>query len=132
MGGLSALIGGPCVAAPLAGALIYIGQTGDAVLGGLALFTMSLGMGVPLLIIGTSAGRLLPRAGPWMEGVKRLFGYFLLGFAIYLLSRVVDERVHMLVRAALLAGFAVHQGVLRGAGRGLGWRRRSGRAAGFL
>ena len=132
MGALSALIVGPCVAAPLAGALIYIGQTGDAVLGGLALFTMSLGMGVPLLIIGTSAGRLLPRAGPWMEGVKRLFGYVLLGVAIYLLSRVVDAQVHMLLWAALLAGFAVHQGVLRGAGRGLGWRGRSGRAAGFL
>ncbi|MEW8422088.1 MAG: protein-disulfide reductase DsbD, partial [Candidatus Thiodiazotropha sp.] len=79
MGFLSALIVGPCVAPPLAGALIYIGQTGDAMLGGLALFALSMGMGAPLIAIGTSAGKLLPRAGSWMDAVKAVFGVALLG-----------------------------------------------------
>ena len=74
MGLLSALIVGPCVAPPLFGALIFIGQTGDAVLGGVALFALSLGMGAPLIAIGTSAGKLLPRAGAWMDAVKAVFG----------------------------------------------------------
>ena len=86
MGAVSALIVGPCVAAPLAGALLYIGQTGDAVLGGTALFTMALGMGVPLLLVGISAGTLLPKAGPWMESVKKAFGFILLGTALWLVS----------------------------------------------
>jgi thiol:disulfide interchange protein DsbD len=71
MGALSAIIVGPCVAAPLAGALLYIGQTGDAALGGAALFSMGLGMGAPLLAVGVSAGTLLPKSGPWMEAVKK-------------------------------------------------------------
>ncbi len=83
MGMLSALVVGPCVAAPLAGGLLYIAQTRDVVMGGLALFTMALGMGAPLLVIGTSAGALLPRAGRWMNGVKRLFGVILLGVALF-------------------------------------------------
>jgi thioredoxin:protein disulfide reductase len=74
MGAISALIVGPCVAAPLAGALLYISQTGDVVLGGISLFSLALGMGVPLLLVGVSAGALLPRAGGWMEAVKRFFG----------------------------------------------------------
>ncbi|MGH6690841.1 MAG: protein-disulfide reductase DsbD, partial [Gammaproteobacteria bacterium] len=78
MGVLSALILGPCVAAPLAGALLYIGQSRDLVLGGSALFAMALGMGVPLLAVGASAGALMPKAGPWMETVKRGFGTLLL------------------------------------------------------
>lgn len=84
MGALSALIVGPCVAAPLAGALLYIGQTGDAVLGGTALFVMALGMGVPLLLVGLSAGTLLPKAGPWMKWVNRFFGVLLLATAVWL------------------------------------------------
>lgn len=76
MGALSAIIVGPCVAAPLAGALLYIGQTGDALLGGLALFCMALGMGVPLLVLGFSAGTLLPKSGPWMEAVKKVLASF--------------------------------------------------------
>lgn len=102
MGMLSALIVGPCVAAPLAGALLYISQSGDAVLGGSALFAMALGMGVPLLAVGASAGALVPKAGPWMESVKRFFGVLLLAVAIYLVSPVIPLAVQMLAWAALL------------------------------
>ncbi len=102
MGALSALIVGPCVAAPLAGALLYIGQTGDAVLGGTALFVMALGMGVPLLAVGLSAGTLLPRAGPWMEAVKKAFGVVLLATAVWLVSPVVPVAAQMLAWAVLL------------------------------
>ena len=102
MGALSALIVGPCVAAPLAGALLYIGQTGNAVLGGTALFVMALGMGVPLLIVGLSAGTLLPRAGAWMEAVKKFFGVLLLATAVWLVSPVIPAFAQMLAWAALL------------------------------
>lgn len=102
MGALSALIVGPCVAAPLAGALLYIGQTGNAVFGGAALFMMALGMGVPLLVVGLSAGTLLPRAGAWMEAVKRGFGVLLLATAVWLVSPVIPAVVQMLAWAALL------------------------------
>lgn len=102
MGALSALIVGPCVAAPLAGALLYIGQTGDAVLGGAALFAMALGMGVPLLLVGLSAGTLLPRSGPWMEGVKKGFGVALLATAVWLVSPVIPQVAQMLAYALLL------------------------------
>jgi thiol:disulfide interchange protein DsbD len=108
MGFLSALIVGPCVAAPLAGALIYIARTGDAVLGGAALFALSLGMGVPVLIVGTSAGRLLPRVGPWMSAVKALFGAILLGVAIYLLERLVPVWASMALWGTLFVGLAVY------------------------
>jgi thiol:disulfide interchange protein DsbD len=103
MGALSALIVGPCVAAPLAGALLYISQSRDVVLGGSALFAMALGMGVPLLVVGASAGALLPKAGPWMETVKRFFGVLLLAVAIYLVSPLLPIAVHMLAWALLLA-----------------------------
>ena len=108
MGVLSALIVGPCVAAPLAGALLYISQSGDAALGGLALFAMALGMGVPLLVVGASAGALLPKSGPWMETVKRFFGVMLIAVAIYLVSPVVPVAVQMLAWAALMILTAVH------------------------
>ncbi len=113
MGLLSALIVGPCVAPPLAGALIYIGQTGDALLGGLALFAMSLGMGAPLVAIGTSAGKLLPRAGGWMDAVKGVFGVLMLAVAIYLLERVVPETLAMLLWGILLISSAVYMGALK-------------------
>ena len=100
MGFLSALIVGPCVAAPLAGALIYISQTGNAVLGGIALFALSMGMGAPLLVIGASAGKLLPRAGVWMETVKAVFGVMLLAVAIWMLERIVSSAVAMLMYLA--------------------------------
>ena len=102
MGILSALIVGPCVAAPLAGALLYISQSGDAVLGGSALFAMALGMGAPLLAVGASAGALVPKAGPWMESVKRFFGVLLLAVAIYMVSPVIPMAVQMLAWSALL------------------------------
>ncbi|TXH71217.1 MAG: protein-disulfide reductase DsbD [Thiothrix sp.] len=112
MGALSALIVGPCVAAPLAGALIYIGQSGDALLGGAALFMLSIGMGIPLLIIGTSAGKFLPRAGAWMESVKAVFGVMLLGVALTLLERILPEMVSMFLWAALLIIAAIYMGAL--------------------
>lgn len=108
MGALSAVIIGPCVAAPLAGALLYIGQTGDVVLGGAALFTLSLGMGVPLLLIGLSAGSLLPHAGAWMQGVKNFFGVAMLGIAIWLISPLISPALHMLLWATLLIVSAIH------------------------
>lgn len=108
MGALSALIIGPCVAAPLSGALLYIGQSGDFVLGGVALFVMSLGMGVPLLLIGASAGSLLPRAGTWMNVVKAVFGVLMLGVAIWLLERILPVAVTMAMWAALLIVSAIY------------------------
>ena len=102
MGALSALIVGPCVAAPLAGALLYIGQTGDAVLGGIALFVMALGMGVPLLIVGATAKSALPHSGPWMEAVKKAFGVLLLATAVWLVSPVIPVAAQMLAWALLL------------------------------
>ena len=108
MGALSALIVGPCVAAPLAGALLYIGQSGDALLGGAALFTMALGMGTPLLVVGTSAGTLLPKSGPWMEAVKRAFGVILLATAVWLVSPVIPVVVQMLAWALLLIVPAIY------------------------
>lgn len=110
MGFLSALIVGPCMAAPLAGALIYIGQTGDPVLGGMALFVMSLGMGVPLILIGTSAAKFMPRAGLWMESVKAGFGVVLLLMAIWMLDRVVPTEVSMLLSAIVLIVSSVFMG----------------------
>ena len=102
MGALSAIIVGPCVAAPLAGALLYIGQTHDAVLGGVALFALALGMGAPLLLIGTSAGVLLPKAGAWMESVKKFFGVMLLALAIWIVQPLLPIGAQMLLWAALL------------------------------
>jgi thiol:disulfide interchange protein DsbD len=112
MGVLSALIVGPCVAAPLAGALIYIGQSGDAVLGGAALFALSIGMGIPLLIIGTSAGKFLPRSGAWMEAVKAVFGVMLLAVALTLFERILPEMISMFLWAALLIISAVYMGAV--------------------
>jgi thioredoxin:protein disulfide reductase len=108
MGFLSALIVGPCVAPPLAGALVYIGQTGDAVLGGMALFVMSLGMGVPLLLIGLGAGKFMPKPGGWMESITKIFGIVMLGVAIWLLERVLSAAVIMSLWALLLLGSAIY------------------------
>jgi thioredoxin:protein disulfide reductase len=105
MGGLSALIVGPCVAAPLAGALVFISQTKDVVIGGLALFSLAMGMSVPLLLVGVSAGSLLPKAGGWMEGVKTFFGVMLLGVALWIVSPVLPGWALMIViGAGLLVG----------------------------
>jgi thiol:disulfide interchange protein DsbD len=112
MGVLSALIVGPCVAPPLAGALVYISRSGDSVLGGVALFAMALGMGVPLLAIGTSAGALLPRAGAWMVAVKKAFGVMMLAVAIGFLSRILPGPFTLSLWAVLLIITSVHLGAL--------------------
>ena len=124
MGVLSALIVGPCVAAPLAGALIYIAQTGDGVLGGTALFAMSMGMGAPLIVVGTSGGKLLPKAGPWMDAVKAVFGVMLLAVAIYLLERIIPGWIALLLWAALFIVSGIYMGALEHLAQGAsGWRR---------
>ena len=108
MGFLSALIVGPCVAPPLAGALVYIGQTGDAILGGAALFVMSLGMGIPLLLIGLGAGKYMPKPGGWMENVTKVFGIVMLGVAIWMLDRVLSPIIVMYLWALLFIGAALY------------------------
>ena len=124
MGFLSALIVGPCVAAPLAGALIYISQTGDAVLGGIALFALSLGMGAPLIAIGTSAGKLLPKAGPWMDAIKAVFGVLLLAVAIWMLERILPVAVIMFLWGVLFIVSAVYLKALDPVDpQGSGWQK---------
>ncbi len=124
MGALSALIVGPCVAPALMGALIYIGQTGDAVLGGAALFAMAIGMGIPLVVWGTSAGKLLPRAGGWMNAVKAVFGVGLLALAIWMLERVVPPAVTMFLWGVLAVACGVYLGALTRLDEQVsGWRK---------
>jgi thiol:disulfide interchange protein DsbD len=108
MGAISALIVGPCVAAPLAGALVYISQTRDVLIGGAALFAMAIGMSIPLLLVGVSAGSLLPRAGAWMDAVKRFFGVLMLAMALWLVSPVIPAAAQMLLWAALLLGYGFY------------------------
>lgn len=112
MGFLSALIVGPCMAPPLAGALIYIGQTGDAVLGGAALFAMSVGMGLPLILVGTLGGKYMPRAGTWMNAVKAVFGVLMLAVAIWMLERVIPASISQILWAVLLISSAIYMGTL--------------------
>jgi len=112
MGAISAVIVGPCVAPPLAGVLLYISQTGNAILGGMALFFMGLGFGVPLLIVGATSGELLPRAGQWMEGIKRIFGVIMLGVAIWFLERVIPNNLSLLLWSILFTGTAVFFGAM--------------------
>ncbi len=107
MGVLSAAIVSPCVAAPLAGALLYISQTRDVMLGGIALFAMSLGMGVPLILVGVFEGAFLPKSGHWMRSVKHFFGALLLAVAIWIVSPVLPAAAQMLAWAALLVGSAM-------------------------
>ena len=124
MGLLSALIVGPCVTAPLVGALIYIAETGDAVLGGMALFSLSMGMGAPLLLIGASAGKVLPRAGAWMDAVKAVFGVLLLGLAIWLLERVIPAVASMTLWAILIIVSAIYMGALESLdSNSSGWKK---------
>jgi thioredoxin:protein disulfide reductase len=124
MGMLSAAIVSPCVAAPLAGALLYIGQTRDTVLGGTALFSMAIGMGVPLLVVGVSEGVLLPKSGPWMHAVKQFFGVLLLAVAVWILAPVIPVAAQMLLWALLLVGSGVFLGALEPLAHGSsGWKR---------
>ncbi len=110
MGLLSGLIVGPCLAPPLAGALIFIGQQGDPFLGGIALFSLSLGMGLPLLVIGTSGGALLPKAGDWMDTIKAIFGVLMIGLAIWMLERILPGWVSLFLWGGLLIIIAVYLG----------------------
>ncbi|HLQ01765.1 MAG TPA: protein-disulfide reductase DsbD [Burkholderiales bacterium] len=124
MGVLSAAIVSPCVAAPLAGALLYIGQTRDTVLGGAALFSMAIGMGAPLVLVGVSGGMLLPKAGHWMRAVKEFFGVLLLAVAIWIIAPVIPVAVQMLLWAALFIGSGVFLGALEPLPHGAsGWSR---------
>lgn len=124
MGLLSALVVGPCVAPALMAALIYIGQTGDSTLGGLALFAMGLGMGVPLIAFGTSAGRLMPRAGTWMEAVKAFFGVGLLALALWMLDRTLSGHTMLLLWSFLFIGSGVYLGALEPVPEmASGWRK---------
>ena len=132
MGGLSAVIVGPCVAAPLAGALVYISQTRDVLLGGVALFAMAMGMSVPLLLVGLSAGAVLPRAGAWMERIKHFFGFMLLGVALWMIAPVLPAWATMLLLAALLLAGAVYLGAFERIEPGMTPRRAATKGAGLF
>ncbi|MBU0720901.1 protein-disulfide reductase DsbD [bacterium] len=121
MGFLSALIVGPCVAPPLAGTLVYIGQTGDAVLGGVALFVMSLGMGAPLLLIGAGSGKFMPRPGGWMNRVSEVFGVIMLAIAIWMLQKIASTQTIMALWAALFTISSIYLGALEPLGTKRGW-----------
>lgn len=124
MGFLSALIVGPCVAPPLAAALIVIGASGSALLGGTALFALSMGMGVPLILFGVSAGKLVPKAGPWMDSIKAVFGIALLALAIWMLERIIQGPVILLLWGVLAIASGVYLGALERIPEGAsGWRR---------
>ncbi len=112
-GALSVLVVSPCVSAPLAGALVFISSTGDAAMGGLGLLALALGMGVPLLIVGTFGATLLPRSGAWMQHVKSAFGVLLLGIAIWLVERLLPGPLTLLLWGALAIGSALALGALR-------------------
>lgn len=120
-GALSVLVVSPCVSAPLAGALVFISTTGDAAMGGAALLALALGMGVPLLLVGTFGTTLMPRTGAWMEGVKTAFGLLLLGVAIWLVERLLPGPLALLLWAALAVATALALGALRPETRG--WAR---------
>ncbi len=122
MGVLSTLVVSPCVSAPLAGALVHIGATGDVLYGGSALLALGLGMGAPLLIVGASGGHLLPRAGAWMDAVKAVFGVLLLATAIWLLERVLPAPATLALWALLLIGSGCYLGALDRAPQS-GWGR---------
>ncbi|MEM7379549.1 MAG: protein-disulfide reductase DsbD, partial [Pseudomonadota bacterium] len=121
MGVLSDLIVGPCITAPLVGILIYISSTGDALVGGLTLFALALGMGAPLLVIGTTAGQWLPRAGAWMSTVKAVFGVLLLAMAIWMLDRAVAPQVTLALAGVLAVCSGVYLGAFDSAERG--WQK---------
>jgi len=122
MGVLSAIIVGPCIAPPLAGALLYISQTSDAVLGGMVLFAMGMGMGVPLLVIGTSEGKLLPKTGVWMESIKHMFGVLLLGVAVWFMERVLPGSLALALWSLLFIVTAIYMGALDRSERQSRWQ----------
>lgn len=121
IGALSALIVSPCVSAPLAGALLYISTTADATLGGLSLFALGLGMGVPLMAVGVGGGKFLPKAGHWMEIVKAGFGIMLIGVAIWLLERLLPSAITLLLWSLLVGLTGAQMGAFEAAKPG--WER---------
>ncbi len=121
MGSLSTLIVSPCVSAPLVGVLAYIGQSGDVIKGAIALLALGVGMGIPLLLIGVSADRILPKAGPWMATIERLFGVMMLGVAIWMASRMVPGPVTLFLWAILCIFAAIFIGVFSPVPRFLNW-----------
>lgn len=132
IGALSALIVSACVAPPLVATLAVIGQAGDVVRGSASLFVMSLGMGAPLLLVGASAGRLLPRAGAWMNAIKTFFGVLLLAVAVWMLERILPGAVALAMWAGLAFIIAVFLGALEPLGEGVGPGRRLGKSAGAM
>ncbi len=132
MGGVSAIIVGPCVAAPLAGALLYISQTQDVVLGGLALFAMALGQGVPLLVVGTSLGGVLPRAGAWMSKIKTFLGILLLGAAVWIVSPFLPLSVIMGLTGGLLVFYAIQLRTFDALPMNAGGAARAGKGLGLI
>jgi thioredoxin:protein disulfide reductase len=122
MGSLATLILSPCVTVPLVGALTYITSTGNVLIGASALFALGFGMGIPLLLIGTSAGKLLPKAGNWMKTIQAGFGVLLLAVAIYLLERIIPESVTLLLWGSLLIVCAIYLGALRRTATTANWR----------
>lgn len=132
MGAVSSLIVGPCVAGPMAGALLYISQTRDVAIGALALFAMACGMSVPLLLTGWSAGRLLPRAGAWMQHVKSFFGFLLLAVALWMINPLLGPSVRLLAWGALLVLAALFTPLAAPRTGQEGFGGRAARAAGVL
>ncbi|SFL29824.1 protein-disulfide reductase DsbD [Lysobacter sp. cf310] len=132
MGALSSLIVGPCVAPPLAAAMLYIGQSGDQWFGGAALFLLALGMGVPLLAFGVAAGKGVPTSGPWMVGVQRAFGFVFLGLAVWMLTRILPGPVVLALWGALLFGAAAAIGLIASRAGGSGGLRALGWTAALL
>lgn len=132
MGALSSLIVGPCVAGPLAGALLYISQTRDVFIGGFALFVMACGMSVPLLLTGLSAGRLLPRAGNWMMHVKSVFGFTLFGVALWMVNPLLNDQARLMAWGALLVFSAFFTPLFSGGQANGGFFTKLSRAAGLL
>ncbi|MDR0528130.1 MAG: protein-disulfide reductase DsbD [Zoogloeaceae bacterium] len=132
MGALSSLIIGPCVAAPLSGILLYIGQSGNAVLGGVALFALSIGMGTPLMLFGVSAGAFLPRAGMWMQSVQRFFGFLLLAAAVWIVSPVIPDEAALAAWAFLALLAAVALKALERLPSGAGKMAYAGKSLGIL
>lgn len=127
---LSAIIVGPCVTPPLVGALLYISQTGDAVFGGLSLFALGLGMGVPLLLLGISAGKLLPRVGAWMQSIQHFFGVCMLGTAIWFMGRILPGSVELGLWSLLFIGTSVYMGVLDSPAK-QSWQKKLSRGLGL-
>jgi len=132
MGALSALVVSACVAPPLVGVLTFIAQTGDVVRGAAALFAMGIGMGVPLLVVGASGGRLLPKAGPWMNTVKAGFGFVMLGLAVWMLGRLLPGAVTMVLYAVLVFMAGVFLGAFQPLAAGATVPRRIAKGAGLL